>query len=122
MWGPEVSVTAAGLDNARLPPDVEIVLYRIMQEALSNVARHAGASKATVTLTREGGMVTMEVTDDGHGFDVTAALRASGERAGLGLHSMRERAAVVGGTVAFESEPGRGTRVVVEIPLVAETP
>jgi PAS domain S-box-containing protein len=120
MRGLTITVEAAGLEGQRLPPEVEITLYRIMQEALSNVARHAGASKAAVTVERRAASVTMTVADDGRGFDVAAALRAIDERTGLGLHGIRERAAVLRGTVEFLSEPGRGTRVVAEIPLPAD--
>jgi PAS domain S-box-containing protein len=122
MRGLAITVQAAGLEGQRLPPEVEITLYRIMQEALSNVARHAGASKAAVMVERRAAVLTMTVVDDGRGFDVKTALRATDERTGVGLHGIRERAAVLRGTVEFLSEPGHGTRVVVEIPLPADAP
>lgn len=121
MRGLEITVEVRGLDERRLPPDVETAFYRIMQEALSNVARHAAASRASVTVERRAAVATMTVTDDGRGFDVTEALGATDEAVGLGLHSIRERAAVLRGAATIESAPGRGTRVVVEIPLTEES-
>jgi PAS domain S-box-containing protein len=117
MRGLSVGVRTAGLDERRLPSAVEIALYRIMQEALSNVARHARATKAAVTLEIRGTVAVMTVTDDGRGFDVTAALRASDGTVGLGLHTIRERAAILRGATTIISQPGHGTRVTVEIPL-----
>lgn len=99
----------------RVPPDVELVLYRIVQEALSNVARHANASQALVRLTRRGRALRMVIEDDGCGFDVDA-VRGSRE-SGLGLFGMEERLALVGGSLRVESAVGRGTRVIAEVPL-----
>jgi PAS domain S-box-containing protein len=120
MRGLDITVRAEGLDDGRLPADVETALYRVMQEALSNVARHSGASKAQVTLERRAGLVTMVVTDDGRGFDATETLRATDRTTGLGLHSIRERVAVLGGSATIDSSPGRGTCVTVEIPIAPE--
>jgi two-component system sensor histidine kinase UhpB len=98
-----------------VPPDVELVLYRIVQEALSNVARHAGASRAEVKLSRRGRVLRLTVADNGSGFDVAVA-RGSRE-AGLGLFGMEERLALVGGVLTVESAAGKGTRVSAEVPL-----
>src|SRR6185436_16132658 len=108
--------------GARLPSEVETACYRIMQEALSNVAQHSGATKASVTVERHGVLVRMTVEDEGKGFDAAAALRRTDGAAGFGLHSIRERAAVLRGTATFDSAPGRGTRVIVEIPVRTSTP
>jgi two-component system sensor histidine kinase UhpB len=97
-----------------LPPEAELVLYRIVQEALSNAARHARAGTVRVRLTSGSGTVVAAIEDDGRGFDVDAEL----SRGGLGLFGMQERAGYVGGTVTIESEPGRGTRVRALIPVV----
>jgi signal transduction histidine kinase len=106
----------AQLGPDRLPGPIETVLYRIAQEALTNVRKHADTPRATVTLCRHNGRVELEVVDQGGGFTVAPAVE---DRPGhhIGLVSMRERAALVGGTCVIESEPGLGTRVVVAIPL-----
>jgi signal transduction histidine kinase len=112
-----VTVRASGLEGRRLPSEVEIALFRIMQEALSNVARHAKATTAAVAVDCFDGVVVMTATDDGIGFDVAAVLGATDGAAGLGLHSIRERAAILGGTASVQSAANAGTRIVVEIPL-----
>ena len=98
----------------RLPPEVELVAFRVIQEALSNVARHSQASRAEVSLVAGPGSLVVSVTDDGRGFDLTTALD-SRERS-LGLFGMHERAGLVGGRLSLDSAPGRGTRVRLEIP------
>ena len=103
-----------------MPAAVETALYRIMQEALSNVARHAGARRVRVLLRRHGATVALVVEDDGQGFDPAQPPAPSTAARGLGIHSMRERAAVHKGALAIDSAPGRGTRVAVEIPLTTE--
>jgi two-component system, NarL family, sensor histidine kinase UhpB len=97
-----------------LSPDAELALYRIVQEALSNVARHAAAGSVRLRLTHSGRSVVALVEDDGRGF-AAATEMANG---GLGLYGMQERAAYVGGTVDIDSEPGRGTRVRATIPVM----
>ena len=99
----------------RLPPVVETALFRIAQEALTNVAKHAQAKKVTLTLEAVTGGVRLTITDDGMGFDSTA-LSQSGEQPGWGLITMRERAEAVGGHLLIESKPGKGTRITVEVP------
>jgi len=99
----------------RLPVEVELVLYRIVQEALSNVARHANASRVLVRLTRRGRTLRLLVEDDGCGFDVEATKHS--RESGLGLFGMEERLALVGGTLRVESTVGGGTRVSAEVPL-----
>jgi signal transduction histidine kinase len=104
----------------RLPPEVELVVYRVVQEALSNVARHSGASRAEVSLAADAATLAVTVADDGRGFDPPAALDS--RQQSLGLFGMRERAALVGGRLTIESAPGRGTRVQLEIPVQPEFP
>lgn len=101
-----------GLDERRLPPELEITLYRIAQEALTNVLRHAQASCVDVLLQRHGARVMLVVEDDGVGFNVTAALQ--NDR--LGLLGARERCEMLGGTLRIESSPGHGATIVAEIP------
>lgn len=101
-----------GLDH-RLPKDLELVLYRVAQEALTNVARHADARNARLVLEQAGGAVTLSVEDDGAGFDVEAALA---HPSGLGLSGMRERLALVGGALRIVSTPGGGTQLRATVP------
>jgi len=115
--GLAVDVRALGFDAARLPPAIETAVYRIVQEALTNVAKHAGARGVSIVLQRRPEAVQAIVADDGCGFDVAAALGAPAAWAHLGLHGMRERAALLHGTVTFESAPGEGTTIYVRIPL-----
>ncbi len=105
---------AVNLDE-RPPPELETALYRILQEALTNVARHAQAKQVKIHLARRDGLLSMTIEDDGVGFDVQRSLR---KRAGAGLFGMRERAALLGGTLGMQAAPGRGTRLSVELPLM----
>lgn len=109
------------LGDARLPSAVETSVYRIVQEALTNAARHARASGVSVALGCEGGWLQLEVRDNGAGFDVQEVASA-GRAQGLGLLSMRERAAGLGGSCGIESQPGGGTRIVVRLPLAGRQP
>jgi signal transduction histidine kinase len=95
---------------------METALYRIVQEALTNVSKHAGATQVTIQLRLEGGRVRCSIRDDGRGFDVTTALSRHGER-GLGLLGIQERVAALHGTLAIRSAPGQGTELQVTIPL-----
>jgi PAS domain S-box-containing protein len=106
------------IDSIDLPPGVQIAFYRILQEALTNVARHAGAKTVRIQFERLGTAVRVAVTDDGCGFDARATAASSLR---LGIHSMRERAAMLGGTVDFASRR-KGTRILVQIPLVNQQP
>jgi two-component system sensor histidine kinase UhpB len=98
-----------------LPPEAELAVYRIVQEALSNVVRHARATRATVRMRRTASVLEVRVEDDGRGFDAERA--AGGGGGGLGLFGMSERAGYLGGRVEVTSTPGAGTRVCAEIPL-----
>jgi len=109
----QVDLAIRGLDHIRLPTEVETALYRIVQEALTNVARHAQATTASVLVEHYAGVVRAIVEDDGRGFNPLTAGRAEQR---LGLYGIRERAELLGGKLAIESEPGRGTSLFVEIP------
>lgn len=98
-----------------LQPEVEAALLRTAQEALANVAKHAEASRAGLTLSYMGNVVVLDVRDDGVGFD-PSTLRANGER-GFGLRSMRQRLSQVAGTLEIESEPGAGTAISARAPI-----
>ena len=101
----------------RLEPEVETALFRIAQEALTNVVRHAGASLVEVVLSFESDSLSLEVTDNGVGFDAEATGRAPSS---VGLIGMRERADLVGGVLVVRSWPGKGTKIGVTVPLGGE--
>jgi len=103
--------------SVRLPADTELTLYRILQEALTNVERHARARHVTVRLSRKGAFVLLSIHDDGIGFNANPRPTARKRRGGLGLLAMRERAGYVGGTVAIRSAPSTGTEIEVSIPM-----
>jgi two-component system sensor histidine kinase UhpB len=103
-------------DPSAIPQDVALCLYRVVQEALNNVIRHAGARRVDVLLRLEGSHLALRVTDDGRGFDPAPA----GQGTGLGLRSAAERVAAVGGRLMVDSAPGAGTTVRVAIPLNGE--
>ena len=99
-----------------LPTEVQLVVYRVAQEALSNAVQHAGAKKVRVQLFRDGQKVELSVGDDGRGFTFDQAAR------GLGISGMRERALLVGGDLRVESRPELGTRVRLSVPVGAGQP
>ncbi|MGH9278387.1 MAG: GAF domain-containing protein [Acidimicrobiales bacterium] len=112
--GVEVALRCPGLDR-RLPTEVETASYRIVQEALTNVARHADVTKATVDCAVEPTALRVEVVDEGSGFDLDAVpLGRTG-----GLAGMEERARSIGGRLSLRSEPGRGTTVCAELPIAS---
>ncbi len=112
--GLRVEMKAAGLPG-RIDPEIELAVYRIVQECLRNAARHARATTASIFLEIVDGRLRATVSDDGCGFDPVAVRRS--ENAGLGILGMSERAALVGGTLEVNSRPGCGTVVRVEVPL-----
>lgn len=104
------------IPNLSLP--AKIALYRILQEALSNVTRHAGVKRVWVRLAGERDRVRLEVMDKGRGFNPPPLVgpEATERAEHIGLRGMRERVALVGGTLTLDSAPGHGTRLVVEVP------
>lgn len=106
--------------RGRLPEEVELVLYRVAQEALTNAAKHAAASRIAIDLDRSASDVTLSVQDDGRGFDAQLPARPGGP--GLGLFGMAERVALVGGRFAIWTRPDAGTEVFAFIPLAADEP
>jgi len=114
--GVPVEFQARGM-RGRLPADVELVLYRVAQEALTNVAKHGQATAVSVDLDRAATDVTLSVRDNGRGFDPHAATTKPDDPTGLGLFGMAERVELVGGQVTIWSAPGCGTEVFAYIPL-----
>jgi signal transduction histidine kinase len=98
-----------------MPPAAEIQVIRILQEALSNVRKHASASKVDVTFSRAGSTLTLVIEDDGSGFDMGRSNQGGWPH--FGIQSMKERAAAIGGALGIESRPGTGTRLIVRMPL-----
>ena len=110
-----VEVQIVGLEDRRLASEIETALYRIVQEALTNVAKYARATHASVLLEHRDGQLTAIIEDNGCGFDAEAILRSGAVENRLGLYGMRERAELIGGTLTVESQTGCGTTVYVRI-------
>jgi PAS domain S-box-containing protein len=115
-YGSFVRIHAETRRAERLPSEVEVALFRIAQEALTNSGKYAHAKRVNVTLTFPGDTAKLVVKDNGDGFD-PSHISGPTRKGRLGLYGMRERAALLGGTVAVHSAPGNGTEVCVELPL-----
>jgi signal transduction histidine kinase len=115
--GLNVDFHAGSLEGGRLPPQEETTLYRIAQEALTNVVKHASAGNVSILLEQRDSTAVLIVEDDGRGFDLEAVMHGSGRAQRLGLLGMEERASLIGGRLTIESRPGGGTAVFVEIPI-----
>jgi PAS domain S-box-containing protein len=114
QFGVRAELHTSGMEKDRLTSEIETVLYRITQEALNNISKHANAGNVDILLERHSDHVSLIVEDDGGGFDVEKIFGASEK--GFGLISMRERAALVAGTLVVESNPGAGATIAVRIP------
>jgi PAS domain S-box-containing protein len=119
-WSAHVGIPAefrfGGFENGQIPRDAEVAFYRVAQEALNNISKHAHASRADVVLAVNDGEVVLVIEDDGVGFESAGdGFRANG----LGLAGMRERAALVGATLQVESTPGKGTSIYLRRPVEA---
>ncbi|WP_461209282.1 PAS domain S-box protein [Desulfocurvus sp. DL9XJH121] len=115
--GTETEFVAPGMDGVELSPDMEINLYRIIQEALHNAEKHAGADRISVSLVASYPSVILLITDNGKGFDPDKPLTGGGPGSGMGLSSMRERARLLGGDLEVKTRPGVGVRLRVEVPV-----
>ncbi len=102
------------LKEAEVPGHLKIVFFRILQEAMNNVAKHSGGDHVRVSLNRRDDLITLEISDNGRGFDLDRTLAVDSTRRGFGLASMRERAELSGGSYLIASDKGTGTRVCVE--------
>ncbi|MDO8567635.1 MAG: sensor histidine kinase, partial [Dehalococcoidales bacterium] len=106
-------------EEKKLPPHIEIALFRVVQEALTNIARHAEAHNVVVSVEFKESVILIEVEDDGKGFDISAIGPASEAKGvGLGLMGMEERVALLGGKFEIEAHPGDGTHLTIEVPLI----
>jgi signal transduction histidine kinase len=111
-----IALAPAGEEAARLDPALEWLLFRVIQEALGNCARHASAGRAEIDLRREGDLIRLQISDDGVGFDPGTI--GKGERTpGLGLLEMRERVEAAQGRFSLSSRPGHGTHILVTVPV-----
>ncbi|MFH0809782.1 MAG: ATP-binding protein [Pseudomonadota bacterium] len=105
-------------EERRLPGETEVALFRVTQEAITNIIKHAGASGVVICLQFKKNRLVAEIEDDGSGFETTAAPLSA--RHGLGLLGMRERLSLIGGTLSVTSSPGAGTRLKAVVPLAEE--
>ncbi|HEY1689510.1 MAG TPA: GAF domain-containing sensor histidine kinase [Solirubrobacteraceae bacterium] len=115
----EIDLSELGGDG-RLDAELESTVYRVIQEALTNVSKHAKATSATIAVSVAGGVMRASVTDDGQGIQDSGARQRTPEeelKGGFGMSGMRERAELVGGELGFESQPGRGTTMRLTVPL-----
>jgi signal transduction histidine kinase len=112
-----IPITVDGSTDERPPPSVEVALYRIVQEALANVVKHARASRVLITLRQRGSVMTCSVRDDGVGFDLGLATALEKPSSGLGLSILRERIDALGGTHRVVTGRGRGTELTVTVPV-----
>lgn len=114
--GVKVLLETDGVER-RLPPQMETALFRVVQEAVANIARHAEAENVVISLDFSHSKVIIEVEDDGKGFDLAALSRTTDRGRGLGLMGMRERVALFYGSMTIDTAPGSGTRLRIEVPL-----
>jgi signal transduction histidine kinase len=116
-YGIETDMECSGLNGERLPTEMETAIYRVVQEGLTNVLKHAGATRVSVLLERSRKFVRLILEDDGNGFDVAGVLASSDKEKRLGLRGMRERTELLGGRLEIESSRDSGTSFFVRIPL-----
>jgi signal transduction histidine kinase len=114
--GISIDFHSRGLEKQRISPQIETTVYRIVQEALTNVLKHASAKRVSVIIENRSDQIRALVEDDGKGFDADTPTSATGSSGGLGLIGMKERVALVGGKFKVESKPGSGTTIVIRIP------
>jgi signal transduction histidine kinase len=117
--GPESDQPGPEADQRRLDPELESTIYRVVQEALTNVSRHAQATQATIRIVERNGLIHASVTDDGQGLPEADRLgpRGDGLEGGFGMSGMRERAELVGGELELVPAPGKGTVMRLTVPL-----
>ncbi len=112
-----VATEFIGTEERRFPPEVEVTLFRITQGAIGNILEHAEAKNVSVKLECNDEECTLEIIDDGKGFDVSTLTGVAPDGRGAGLFIMRERTSLVGGTGYVESQPGQGTKIIATVPL-----
>jgi signal transduction histidine kinase len=118
--GIRVDFFPLGMEGVALDFDTEINLFRITQEALTNVRKHASARQVTIKLQAKAPNIILSIRDDGNGFDVRKEMRDSGQRK-MGLSGIEQRASLLGGRLSIQSGRGKGSRILVEVPLREKT-
>ncbi|MGD8663139.1 MAG: PAS domain S-box protein [Desulfobacterales bacterium] len=117
MWGLPVDFQSAGLKNLKLDHTIQINVYRLVQEGLTNIRKHAAAEQATLKLTAAFPNIILRVEDNGRGFDVHARAATTDNEKRMGLRSMQERVALLNGKMKLQSIPGQGTKVFIKLPF-----
>jgi signal transduction histidine kinase len=112
----KIALSPVGVVESELGLDTKITIYRVVQEALSNVKKHADAKQIVIRLVPSFPNIILRIEDDGRGFDVTSRLAATHHEKRLGLVGMKERVALLGGTMKIRSRVGRGTKILIELP------
>ena len=118
--GIDIDFYSAGMKELRLAPDIEINLYRLLQEALNNVKRHADADNVIVRLISSFPSIILRIQDNGTGFDIKSRLIETQKEKRMGLRTMEERASLLGGTMAIQSSPMKGTKIIIKVPYEAK--
>ncbi len=117
MWDMPVDFQSVGLKNLKLDYGIQINLYRLVQEGLTNIRKHAAASRVTLKLAAAYPNIILRVEDNGRGFDVQERASATGQEKRMGLRSMQERVTLLDGEMRLKSKPGRGTNVFIKLPF-----
>ena len=117
LWGVPVDFQAAGFKNLELGLETQINLYRLVQEGLTNIRKHAAAGRVTVKLTAAFPNIILRIEDNGRGFDVQKRAAAAGPEKRMGLRSMQERVKLLNGRMKLKSKPGQGTKVTIKLPV-----
>jgi signal transduction histidine kinase len=112
----DIDFVAAGLEDLKIPADTEINLYRLIQEALWNIQKHADATKATVKLVASFPNIILRIEDDGTGFNVRKRLAEASKEKRMGLRSMKERVGLLNGKMKIQSRPKEGAKIFIEVP------
>lgn len=116
-----INATVKTRGHERLPPEVEVALFRITQEAINNIMKHAEAKNVDIDLQCDGEKCVLRIKDDGKGFDVQEITKVEKTGRGVGLFGMKERVTLVGGSCSVQSQPGQGTTIISEVPLTGST-
>ncbi len=119
--GVEVDFAAAGVDELDLEYETQINIYRLIQEALNNIKRHADAARATIRLVASSPDIVIRIKDNGKGFDVNDRRKRALKEKRMGLQSMVERVGLLAGKISIQSRPTKGTYILIEIPLKEKT-
>lgn len=114
--GIQVDFHSAGVDSTKLDFDMEINLYRLVQEGLTNIIKHADAAYAKIGLVGAFPNIILRIEDDGKGFDVEKRLANASHQKRMGLQSMKQRVRLLGGQMLIQSRPGRGTKLSMKLP------